>query len=200
MKAYFYGSLFFLFAGFMPIMVAPLAAEGSEVVGTHEGRVEGTLSADAKVRIFRGIPYAAPPVGDLRWKAPQPVPSWTGVRKTKEFGARCMQARIYADMVFRDPGPSEDCLYLNVWTPVSHARTRLPVMVWLHGGGDAGSASEPRQDGENLAKKGVVVVSFNYRLGCVRVPFPSRSGAGVGAPRLGQLRPVRPSRGARLGA
>ena len=124
------------------------------------------MSADSKVRIFKGIPFAAPPVGALRWKAPQPVANWTGVRKATEFGARCMQGRIFGDMVFRDNGPSEDCLYLNVWTPAVSSREHLPVMVWIYGGGfAAGATSEPRQDGENLAKKGVVVVSMNYRLG-----------------------------------
>jgi para-nitrobenzyl esterase len=138
----------------------------AEQVRTQSGVVEGAVSADAKVRSFKGIPFAAPPVGDLRWRPPQPAPPWNGVRKATEFGARCMQGRIYEDMVFRDPGPSEDCLYLNVWTPATSTDTRLPVMVWIYGGGfQAGSASEPRQDGENFAKKGVVVVSFNYRLG-----------------------------------
>ena len=114
---------------------------------------------------FKGIPFAAPPVGALRWQAPQPEPHWKGVREAREFGPRCMQGNIYNDMVFRDKGPSEDCLYLNVWTPATSAKARLPVMVWIYGGGfAAGAASEPRQDGENLARKGVVVVSMNYRL------------------------------------
>ena len=148
------------------IMMLSVKALAADRLRTDAGFVEGTASADAKVHIFKGIPFAAPPVGALRWKAPQPVTSWTGVRKATEFGARCMQGRIYNDMVFRDSGPSEDCLYLNVWTPATSSKARLPVMVWIYGGGfGAGAASEPRQDGENLAKKGVVVVSFNYRLG-----------------------------------
>ncbi len=135
-------------------------------VQTANGQIEGSTSADSKVRIFKGIPFAAPPVGELRWKAPQPPANWDGVRKATAFGARCMQAHIYSDMVFRDNGPSEDCLYLNVWTPAAEAGAKLPVMVWIYGGGfAAGSASEPRQDGERLAEKGVVVVSLNYRLG-----------------------------------
>ena len=135
-------------------------------VRTVHGMVEGATSADGKVRIFEGIPFAAPPVGDLRWKEPQPMPNWDGVRNAREFGARCMQADVFPDMVFRDKGPSEDCLYLNVWAPAADASAKLPVMVWIYGGGfAAGAASEPRQDGEHLAKKGVVVVSFNYRLG-----------------------------------
>jgi para-nitrobenzyl esterase len=129
------------------------------------GVVEGQISPDGQVRSFKGIPYAVPPVGVLRWKPPQPAAPWQGVRKAVEFGARCMQTRVYSDMVFRDAGPSEDCLYLNVWAPASQPGP-LPVMVWIYGGGFmAGSTSEPRQDGANLTKKGVIVVSMNYRLG-----------------------------------
>ncbi len=141
-------------------------AMAADRVRTDKGAVEGAASTDAKVRIFKGIPYAAPPVGALRWKAPAPAPRWTKVRKATEFGPRCMQGRIFDDMVFRDNGPSEDCLYLNVWTPATSSDAHLPVMMWIYGGGfAAGSTSEPRQDGENLARKGVVVVSVDYRLG-----------------------------------
>jgi para-nitrobenzyl esterase len=135
-------------------------------IRTQSGAVRGSASADAKVHTFLGIPFAAPPVGNLRWQPPQPVAAWSGVREAKTFGARCMQAPIYSDMVFRDSGSSEDCLYLNVWTPATSASAKLPVMVWIYGGGfQAGAASEPRQDGSRLAEKGVVVVSMNYRLG-----------------------------------
>lgn len=133
---------------------------------TPKGVLEGVISADGKVRAFKGIPYAAPPTGALRWKAPQPLAPWTGVRKASEFGARCMQAPIFGDMVFKDAGQSEDCLHLNVWAPAVPATSKLPVMVWIYGGGfAAGATSEPRQDGANLSRKGVVVVSMNYRLG-----------------------------------
>jgi para-nitrobenzyl esterase len=139
----------------------PVAAQ----VKTASGPVEGTTSADGAVRVFKGIPFAAPPVGALRWKAPQPVTPWTEVKKTVAFGPRCQQGRIFGDMIFRDE-PSEDCLYINVWTPAAKGGGTLPVMFWIHGGGfQAGSASEPRQDGEQLARKGVVVVSANHRLG-----------------------------------
>jgi para-nitrobenzyl esterase len=130
------------------------------------GVLEGVVSADGKVRTFKGIPYAAPPVGPLRWKPPQPVAPWTSVRKAVDFGPRCMQTRVYDDMIFRDAGPSEDCLYLNVWIPEAHTQAPLPVMVWVYGGGFmAGATSEPRQEGGNLSQKGVIVVSMNYRLG-----------------------------------
>jgi para-nitrobenzyl esterase len=128
--------------------------------------LEGVVSADGKVRTFKGVPYAAPPVGPLRWKAPEPVQPWTGVRRAVDYAPRAMQGRIYDDMVFNDAGPSEDCLYLNLWMPAAPQQARLPVMVWIHGGGFvAGSSSEPRQDAGNLSKKGVLVVSLNYRLG-----------------------------------
>jgi para-nitrobenzyl esterase len=142
-------------------------AKSPDKVNTKTGTVKGSISADGKVRVFKGIPFAAPPVGPLRWKAPQPVSSWAGSRDATAFGPRCMQGNIFGDMVFRDAGPSEDCLYLNVWSPVPEAKKQaaLSVMVWIYGGGfAAGASSEPRQDGEVLAKKGVVVVSFNYRL------------------------------------
>ena len=146
------------------LMGSALHAKSLDKVKTKSGEVHGAMSADAKVRMFKGIPFAAPPVGPLRWKSPQPVTPWTNVRETSAFGARCMQGNVFGDMGFRDSGPSEDCLYLNVWTPVE--AKNLPVMVWIYGGGyAAGATSEGRQDGEILAKKGVVVVSMNYRLG-----------------------------------
>src|SRR6267154_774151 len=141
------------------------AQEGSPLqVKTETGIVEGKMQGS--LRAFLGIPYAAPPVGELRWKAPAPPLAWEGVRDATKFGARCMQGNIFGDMVFRDAGPSEDCLMLNVWTPANVAKKKLPVMVWIHGGGFvAGATSEPRQDGATLAEQGVAVVSMNYRMG-----------------------------------
>lgn len=146
-------------------LTVPIAvdAESAPQVKTETGIVEGR--AKGPVHAFLGIPYAAPPIGELRWKPPAPPEKWSGVRKATEFGARCMQGRLFADMVFRDRGPSEDCLTLNVWAPAKW-KAKLPVMLWIYGGGfAAGGTSEPRQDGRNLAKRGVVVVSMNYRLG-----------------------------------
>ncbi len=158
----------FLAAGVYAVLLSAPAARGNVAltVVTDRGSVQGALSGDGQVRAFLGIPYAAPPVGPLRWKPPQPAPAWSGVRSATRFGPRCMQTQLFPDMVFRDSGPSEDCLTLNVWTPVAKSAGPLPVMVWIHGGGFVtGGSSEPRQDGEHLARKGVVVVSMNYRLG-----------------------------------
>jgi para-nitrobenzyl esterase len=147
-------------------MTSATRALAENQVRIDSGIVEGIAAPQAGVRAFLGIPFAAPPVGDLRWRAPQPVTPWEGVRAANAFGPRPMQGSVYSDMVFRDKGPSEDCLYLNVWTPARKADERLPVMVWIYGGGfEAGAASEPRQDGGHLSGKGVVVVSMNYRLG-----------------------------------
>jgi para-nitrobenzyl esterase len=118
------------------------------------------------VRAYRGIPYAAPPLGPLRWRPPQPVAAWTGARPTDAFGRNALQGVVWDDIDLRAAGVSEDCLYLNVWTPAAPGeRARLPAMVWIHGGGFvAGSGAEPRYDGARLAARGVVVVTLNHRL------------------------------------
>ncbi|HEX2780431.1 MAG TPA: carboxylesterase family protein [Gemmatimonadaceae bacterium] len=135
-------------------------------VRTANGVVAG-ITAPSGVREFRGIPYAAPPVRELRWRPPQPARSWTGVRQADRFADQCMQARIFGDMVFRNSGISEDCLYLNVWEPASaKAGAKLPVLVYFYGGGFvAGDGAEPRYDGESMARRGIVVVTMSYRLG-----------------------------------
>jgi para-nitrobenzyl esterase len=128
--------------------------------GTIEGRSEDG------VRTFKGIPYAAAPVGDLRWKAPQPVRHWNAVRQADRFGPRCMQLPLFSDMVFRSNGMSEDCLYLNVWTPAASSGHKLPVLVYFYGGGlQTGDGSEPRYDGASMARQGIVALTVNYRLG-----------------------------------
>jgi para-nitrobenzyl esterase len=134
-------------------------------VTTANGIVEG-VAEPSGIRVFRGIPFAAPPVGDLRWKAPQPPKNWDGVRPAEKFGAQCMQRRVFGDMNFRASGMSEDCLFLNVWTPAKSATERLPVLVYYYGGGFiAGDGSEPRYDGEAMARRGIVALTVNYRLG-----------------------------------
>lgn len=134
-------------------------------VRIDSGQIAGTTGISDAVRLFRGIPFAAPPVGENRWRAPQPVAAWDGVRDASEFGPRCMQRSFRRPNADRPP-ISEDCLYLNVWTSANSAGDKRPVMVWIYGGAFAGGAgSEPRYDGEELAKKGAVVVTLNYRLG-----------------------------------
>src|SRR3954469_14309178 len=132
---------------------------------TANGVVEGTTEPSG-IHVYRGIPFAAPPVGDLRWKEPQPVKKGDGVRQAAQFGPRCMQGSMFSDMVFRSNGMSEDCLYLNVWTPAKSSSEKLPVLVYFFGGGFvAGDGSEPRYDGESMASKGIVALTVNYRLG-----------------------------------
>ncbi|WP_151086780.1 carboxylesterase/lipase family protein [Hymenobacter baengnokdamensis] len=115
---------------------------------------------------FSGVPYAAPPVGPLRWQAPQPSQPWQDVRTATQFGPRAMQLPLFGDMNFRSNGVSEDCLYLNVWTGAQSGKERRPVLVYFYGGGFvAGDGSEPRYDGEALARRGIVTVTVNYRLG-----------------------------------
>jgi para-nitrobenzyl esterase len=142
----------------LPVNAAIAEISQAKVTGgTVSGVVENGQS------IFKGIPFAAPPVGDLRWKAPAPVVPWTGVKKADAFGAACTQA---ANSQGNTAAVSEDCLYLNVWTPANAAGEKLPVIVWIHGGGyTGGSTSTAMYNGSGYAKKGVVLVSLAYRLG-----------------------------------
>lgn len=149
------------------ITTAVSAQEGTPVqVKTDKGIVEGISDPASGLQTFFGIPFAKPPVAELRWKAPQPMDAWRGVKQTKQFGPRAMQAPVFGDMHFRSNGMSEDCLYLNVWAPVSRGnQSRYPVLVYFYGGGFvAGDGSEPRYDGASMAKKGIVVITVNYRL------------------------------------
>ncbi len=149
-----------------------LAQTPFKIVKTDAGQISGTESSDASVHIFKGIPFAAPPVGDLRWKAPQPVKSWDGVRACTEFSKSPMQGKpnefgVYTrEFLIKDEPLSEDCLYLNVWTGAKEASEKRPVLVWIYGGGFvSGGTNVPIYDGEALAKKGVILVSINYRVG-----------------------------------
>ncbi len=133
-------------------------------VKTQYGVLEGF--EDNGVKKFLGVPFAQAPVGELRWKAPQPVMAWDGIREAKQFGDDPMQLNIFGDMAFRGPGRSEDCLYLNIWTTAQTTADALPVLIYFNGGGlMAGSGSEPRSDGSSIAKEGVIGVTANYREG-----------------------------------
>jgi len=141
----------------------------TDPVRVEQGLLSGTSGSSADVSVYRGIPFAAPPIGDLRWKAPQPAAKWEGLRHAAEFSNACWQtpyppaAAIYQAML---PPLSEDCLYLNIWTPAKSAKDRLPVMVWIHGGGfTRGFSGTSSYNGEPLARKGAIIVTINYRLG-----------------------------------
>ncbi len=129
------------------------------------GILEGAIEAGG-VQSFKGVPYAKPPVGELRWKDPQPLPAWKGIYVARKFGPRSFQNKTYSDMIFRSEKMSEDCLYLNVWVPAGAKRGSFPVLVYFHGGGFVcGDGSELRYDGESMARKGIITVTVNYRLG-----------------------------------
>jgi len=151
-----------------PVKPTPAMSDASAtpgpVVGAPAGTSRGTAEGD--LRVFRGIPYAQPPVGSLRWHAPLPLARWTGVREATEFGAACHQPapRLSSIYVGKPMPMSEDCLTLNIWTP-ANAR-KAPVFVWIYGGAlQSGASRDPMYDGKRLAARGVVVVSINYRLG-----------------------------------
>ena len=131
----------------------------------ENGIIEGNYDTKTGMQFYFGVPFAKPPVGPLRWKAPQPLDNWKTVLNTKSFGPRAVQGIVFGDMGSRSDGLSEDCLYLNVWTPAKRNEKNLPVLVYFYGGGFvAGDGAEPRYDGESMAKKGIVVVTVNYRL------------------------------------
>jgi para-nitrobenzyl esterase len=147
----------------LPAAVAGAQAVSMPVVQTEAGAVRGR-TVDGGVA-FKGMPFAAPPVGPLRWRAPQPAPRWRAVRDAGAYGHDCMQLPFPSDAAPLGTAPAEDCLYANVWRPAGHARN-LPIMVWIYGGGFVnGGASPPTYTGAELARRGIMVVSFNYRLG-----------------------------------
>ena len=140
------------------------AAEVTLQVKTQNGILKG-FEEDG-VKKFLGVPFAQAPVGELRWKAPQPLQAWEGVREALGFGDDPMQPNVFGDMAFRGPKRSEDCLYLNIWTTATTTADALPVLIYFNGGGlMAGSGSEPRYDGSSIAKEGVIGVTANYREG-----------------------------------
>ena len=158
-----YGSFLLLLILISTMGVTQVSDITSPQVKTANGIVQGTYSSG--IRIFKGVPFAAPPVGNLRWREPQPVKSWSGVRKADKFGPRAMQLPLFSDMMFRSDGVSEDCLYLNIWSPAKRSTERLPVLVYFYGGGfRAGDGSEYRYEGESMARHGVVAITVNYRL------------------------------------
>ncbi len=145
------------------IAAALWANEMPAAVKVEGGLVQGAV--ESGLTVYRGIPFAAPPVGDLRWRAPEPAAKWEGVRQALKFGPSCVQG-MRAPGAGQGPETGEDCLYLNVWTPAKSPRDRIPVLVWIYGGGfNAGATSEPNYSGEKLAQKGVVLVSIAYRVG-----------------------------------
>ncbi|MEZ5338466.1 MAG: carboxylesterase family protein [bacterium] len=158
------GSLLVLFSlTLLSISAAQAGQETEPLVSTASGTLQGFMSGD--VEVFLGVPFAQPPVGELRWREPQPLKSWEGIRTALEYGPACPQP---ANLLFADAGESsEDCLYLNIWT-AGHSQRRQPVIVYLHGGAFIyGSGSQQAYDGAALAARGIVVVTLNYRLGAL---------------------------------
>lgn len=146
------------------LLIAGVASARNPQVETASGVIEGKY--ESGVKTFLGVPFAKPPVGELRWKAPQPVEKWTGVRKATDFGPNPMQQPIFGDMNFGTKEMSEDCLYLNIWTPAKQMDEKLPVLIYFNGGGlMAGSGSEPRYAGLSMARRGIISITANYREG-----------------------------------
>ena len=151
-------NIIYLTMMFVLMIAGTCIAQQPAPVKVHEGLIQGTFKDG--LMVYRGIPFAVPPVGEFRWRAPQPAVKWDGIRQATKFAPGPIQA-------WGAPaGKSEDCLYLNIWSPAKFASDRIPVFVWIYGGGfNGGSTSEPNYSGENLAKKGVVFVSIAYRVG-----------------------------------
>ena len=166
-----------------------LSSQNTVNVRVAEGTLAGTDSSG--VKIFKGVPFAAPPVGNLRWREPQPVAAWQGVRKATQFGPNPMQEALFGDMNFGTKEMSEDCLYLNIWTPAKTMKEKLPVLIYFNGGGLlAGSGSEPRYAGQTMARKSVIAVTANYRegiFGFLSLPELSKESGGKGSGNYGLM-------------
>ena len=174
------------------------AAESLQIEG---GQIADTAPNASRIRVFKGIPYAAPPVGELRWKAPQPVQPWNDIRSIAEWGPRCVQSSRLGDLDPLNKRMDEDCLYLNVWTPATSSTQSLPVMVWIHGGSNLnGAGSQPEFDGSHLASKGVVVVTINYRVDVFGFLAHPELTQKIGHEFLRQLRTARSNCRAQVGA
>jgi para-nitrobenzyl esterase len=155
----------FLSLHFALLLFSVTMAQNSQIK-TANGTIEGTYNPETNIASYKGIPYAQPPIGNLRWREPQPAKSWSAILKADHFSHMPMQKHIYDDMIFRADTMSEDCLYLNVWTPAKTAREKLPVLVYFYGGGFvSGDGSESRYDGESMAQKGIVTLTISYRVG-----------------------------------
>ncbi len=159
-----------------PVRVIAVQKNGAnlllkEPLRLKQGLVSGIAGTNESIAVFKGIPFGAPPVGPARWRAPEPAAGWSGVRKADTFSPSCIQTIVaerkpwtYEFMTHGEV--SEDCLYLNVWTPATSSTARRPVFIYIYGGGNVeGSGAVPAYDGEGLASKGLVVVTFNYRVG-----------------------------------
>ena len=150
---------------FLLVFINPIYSQQAVKVETKYGALEGVNDKEKGIALFLGVPFAEPPVRELRWKAPRPPKKWQGVKPAKEFAPAAVQTNVFGDMIYRGKGTSEDCLYLNIWTPEAHKNKAFPVLVYFYGGGFvAGDGSEPRYDGASMAQNGIVTVTVNYRL------------------------------------
>ncbi len=160
-----------LYAALTSLIPALATAQATETLHLQSGLLTGVTGSDSAVKVYKGVPYAAPPVGDRRWRPPEPVRSWDGVRQADSFAPGCVQHVAgsrppWTEEFMHQGGVSEDCLYLNVWTAAADGAAPSPVLIYIHGGGfGEGSGSVAVYDGERLALKGLVVVTINYRLG-----------------------------------
>lgn len=150
---------------FLLVSIGHVYSQQAVKVDTKYGILEGVHDKEKGIDRFLGVPFAEPPVGELRWMAPRSPKKWQGVRPAKEFEPAAVQTNVFGDMIYRGKGTSEDCLYLNIWSPEARKNEALPVLVYFYGGGFvAGDGSEPRYDGASMAQKGIVAVTVNYRL------------------------------------